>query len=147
MKTIQLIKGAVLAFSILLMSGCALNLVSDYDQESLQSMELLAKKVDLFYAKLAMVSPKERGFKRFNQDYVAIDVDLNALLTRQKIRAVNELTTKQVVIAQNLWSQDMQLHKQRDTISDFIVKRHRQQFNRLFLAMIKGEESKPVSNN
>lgn len=139
------IRASLAAFFIMLLSGCALNLISDYDEQSLQDMERIAKQVDMFYAKLLYTPSEQRHYQNFNQDYITIEVELNALKTRQQIRELNELTFKQVQIAQNLWHQDMQQHKKNDGISDFIIKRHRKQFNRVFLAMIKGEQSKPIS--
>ena len=73
-----------------------------------------------------------------------IDVELQALKTRQELRALNELTLKQVNITISLFKQDREQHKKQDTISNFLLKRHRKQYNRLFLAMIKGEEAKKI---
>jgi len=141
----QNVRASLVALLLMLLSACSLNLISDYDEQSLQDMERIAKQVDMFYAKLLYTSSEQRDYQQFSSDYIHIEVELNALKTRQEIRELNELTLKQVLIAQNLWQQDMQRHKKNDGISDFIAKRHRQQFNRIFLAMIKGEQSKPTS--
>jgi len=147
MKPIYLTKAFILAAMLLLLNACALNQISDYDVRSMNQMQLVAKKVDYFYAQISYQPKEKRTYSQSAKQYLEIEVDLNALKLRQQARPTNELTLKQVEIAQTLWSEDRKSHQKKDTISDFIIKRHRQQFSRVFLAMIKGEESKPTTKS
>jgi hypothetical protein len=137
----------MLAALLLFLNACAINQISNYDQKSMDQMELVAMKVDRFFVGLSYTPKSERKYQKYASNYLDIEVELNALKLRQQVRATNDLTLKQVEIAQMLWSEDRKSHQKKDTISDFIIKRHRQQFNRVFLAMIKGEESKPTTKS
>ncbi|WDE10850.1 hypothetical protein [Thalassomonas haliotis] len=125
-----------------LLSGCALQLLSDFDEKSLGGMERIGQKVNRFYLGLSYQAKDERLYKASHNLYVNIEADLEALKSRQMIRPVNELTLKQVEIALKLWREDRLHHKAADTLSDFLIKRRKSQYQRLFLAMIKGEEAK-----
>lgn len=126
------------------LSGCAMTFISDFDQASLDQMQLVNKKIDRFFIELQYAEVDERKYDGFRQAYVDIDVELNALKTMQAVRPMNDLTVKQVDILLELWQQERQNHKSKDGISDFLIKRHRSQYNRLLLAMIKGEKAKPT---
>lgn len=126
---------------------CTLQLVADYDQSTLQQLELVAKKVDRLYVELSYTPEQQRTYQKVTSQYLDIEVSLEALKTRQQLRALNELTLKQVDITISLFRQDRELHKQRNTVSDFLLKRRRKQYNRLFISMIKGEEAKKIINN
>lgn len=132
-----------LALFFLFCSGCSMQIISEYDQVSMQNMQRIAKLVDEFYARLATQPLQSRPFEASEADYVRIEVELNALKLSQQVRELNDLTIKQVDIVIKLWLQDIEAHKKKDNVSNFIINRHRNQFNRTFLAMIKGEQSKP----
>ena len=145
MNLMHITKAIMLSTILLFLNACAINQISDYDAQSMNQMQLVAKKVDYFYAQVSYLPKANRTYQQSAKQYLEIEVDLNALKLRQQVRSTNELTLKQVEIAQTLWHEDRLSHQKKDTISDFIIKRHRQQFNRVFLAMITGEDSKPKS--
>ncbi|WDE04387.1 hypothetical protein SG34_024085 [Thalassomonas viridans] len=126
----------------LLLSGCALQLVSDFDERSLQDMETIARKVNGFYLGLSYQPKNERSYQTSKGQYLEIEVALEALRNRQVIRPMNELTLKQVDVSLKLWREDRQRHQAADSLSDFLIKRRKSQYQRLFLAMVKGEEAK-----
>jgi hypothetical protein len=125
-----------------LFCGCAIQLVSARDEVTLQQMETLAQEVDHFFIQLSYIPASVRDYKSSKSRYLDIEVKLNALKMRQEIREMNELTLKQVEIAIELWTKDRKRHQVKENFSDFMVKRYRSQYKRLFLAMIKGEEVK-----
>lgn len=125
------------------LQACSLQLISEYDKKSLDQTEKIAEKVDYFFARLSYTPVMDRNYIDFAQSYLDIEVDLNSLNMRQKSRPLNELTTKQVDIVTKLWKESREQHKRKNTMSDFLIARHRRQFNQMFLAIIKGEESKP----
>lgn len=140
----QPLRYAVLLLALLL-SACSMQIISDYDQASLNKMMQVSSRIDGFYLRLMYQPKEERSYKQFNSQYIDIEVELNALRRMQEYRPMNELTLKQVDIAIDLWLQDKKAHQEKDTVSDFIIKRHREQFTQVFDAMITGELSKPVN--
>ena len=126
---------------------CTLQLVADYDQPTLQQLELVANKIDRLLAQLNLMPKQSRSYKAVASQYVDIDVLLQSLKTRQELRALNELALKQVNVTISLFTQDRQLHQQRNTVSDFLLKYRKKQYSRLFISMIEGEESKNIINN
>jgi len=123
-------------------TGCALRYVADYDAVVLEEIICISKKVDMFYGEVLETPADKRWYEDFKGRYIEIEVDFRALLMRNKIRAFNEETTKQINIALELWLDDKAKHKEKDTVADFTAKRRRKQFARVFTAMAKGEKAK-----
>lgn len=130
--------------------GCTVRYVADYDAEVKAEILRIAREVDLFWGRLLDTPSGERQYANFQADYNRIESDLRNLVMRNEIRPLNRLSTEQSQIALDLWIGDKSSHKENDTISDFIARRHRQQFVRVFVAMAKGEmakESTQENNN
>jgi len=123
-------------------SGCSIQLLAERDEVSLQQMEKLAQDVDLLFTQLLYMPPDRRDYQSNAAKYLSVEVKLNALKMRQESRVMNELTIKQLDIAIDLWAQDRKRHEHQNSFTDFMLKRYRSQYKRLFLAMIKGEEAK-----
>ena len=125
-------------------TGCTWRYVADYDATVVEEINRISKKVDVFYGKLLETPADERGYQRFKDTYIDIEADLRLLLRRNEIRPLNTETTQQITTTLNLWLEDKAKHEKNDTVSDFIAKKHREQFCRLFVAMAKGEIAKDV---
>lgn len=125
--------------------ACSASLISDQDPKSLNMMEEVAENVDYMYTKMSYMPANERNYHKFSDYYLDVEVKLNALKIRQEMRVMNELTLKQVDIVVQLWRQDRIKHQTKNTLSDFLLKRHKQQYQRLFTALIKAESAKPQS--
>lgn len=148
MATLRLLKQTMqrtlILLSALYLAGCSMMFISDYDQASVDQMQLVNKKIDRFFIELEFAEPENRKYSAFKASYVDISVELNALKTMQAVRPMNDLTVKQVDILLDLWKLERTTHQDKDSISNFLIKRHRSQYNRLLTAMIKGEKAKPV---
>ncbi|UAA37905.1 hypothetical protein KIH87_14555 [Paraneptunicella aestuarii] len=140
----QPLRYAVLLMA-LLASACSMQIISDFDQVSFNKMMQVSSRIDGFYLRLMYLPKEERTYTQSDSQYIDIEVELNALRRMQQYRPMNELTLKQVDIAIDLWLQDKKAHQEKDTVSDFIIKRHREQFTQVFDAMITGELSKPIN--
>lgn len=127
------------------LSACSSQLISNRDPLSLNMIEQVAKDVDYMYTKMSYMPSNARNYKKFADYYLDIEVKLNALRNRQEARVMNEPTLKQVDIVLQLWRQERIKHKAQDSLSDFLLKRHKQQYQRLFIALIKAESAKPQS--
>ena len=124
--------------------GCTYQYVADYDASVVEDVNLISKKIDIFFGKLLETPVDERGYQRFKDTYIEVEADLRLLLRRNEIRPLNDETTKQINITLNLWLDDKAKHAKDNTVSNFIAKRHREQFCRLFVAMAKGEMAKEM---
>lgn len=129
---------ACLAFT----SGCAVQLVSPYDEKSMTQMELIDQNIDRFYLVLQTQPEAERTYEKSASDYVDIDVNIRSLERRQAIREKNQDTLTQTQTLAALWKQDMAAHKTNNAVSDFIIKRRMDQYRRLMNALIEGELAK-----
>lgn len=128
--------------SILIFKGCTVQYVAAYDENIKDEIIKIAGEVEMFYAELLETEINDRTYDNFIDKYLAIEVNLRTLLLKNKIRPLNEESTKQTEIALELWLDDKEKHKTNNTVSNFIVDSHRSQFQRIFIAMAKGEAIK-----
>ncbi len=142
-KAVHCLRLGLVLCLCLFMSACSMSFISDYDQASMDEMQLINKKIDRFFITMTYADPADRGYEKFKDAYLDIDVELNALRTMQSVRPMNDLTVKQVDILLDLWKQERAAHQKSKGLSNFIIKLHRSQYNRLLMAMIKGESAKP----
>lgn len=127
------------------LSGCAVNYVAAYDEAVKEEIFRVAKQVDLFWGALLDVKAYERDYEKFKEQYNRIEADIRALVMKNEVRALNKESTRQANIALTLWVEDRAIHRAEDSFSDFEARRHREDFNRVFTAMVKGEEAKNTS--
>ncbi len=148
MKHIKKIRLWILILFITLFSinGCAVHYVADYNATIKNEIVQVAKKVDLFWGALLDTKPIDREYDKFKDQYNQLEADIRGLVMQNEIRALNKESTKQAQIALELWIEDRAIHRDKNSFSDFIAKRHRKQLNRVFTAMAKGEEAKNISN-
>lgn len=126
-------------------SGCTVKYVADYDAGVKDEIIKISKEVDLFWGELLDTPVAERKYEKFREKYTTIETDIRGLVMRNEIRPLNKESTKQAKIALELWIEDRDEHKKNDTFSDFVAKRHRQQYQRVFIAMAIGEDAKKTS--
>lgn len=138
---------AFLLFTFINISGCTVRYVADYDASITEEIVQLAKKVDLFWGALLDTKSSEREYAKFKDQYNRIEADMRGLVMKNEIRALNKESTKQANIALELWIEDRTIHKDTNGFTDFEARRHRQQFNRVFTAMAKGEEVKNTKSS
>ena len=126
-------------------SACTVKYVADYDASVMEEIVKVSKAVDMFYAQILETPEGERKYEKFKAGYINIEGDLYGLRLKNEIRPLNKESARQTEIAQELWQQDMTDHKTNDSVGDFIAKRHREQFRRIFVAMARGERAKVVA--
>jgi len=141
------IRSLYLFFIILVMvtSACTVKYVADYDASIMDEIIQISKKVDLFWGELLDTPEAERRYEKFRNKYTAIETDIRGLVMRNEIRPINKESTKQANIALDLWIQDRDEHKKNDKFTNFEARRHRKQYQRVFISMAKGEEAKNTS--
>lgn len=127
---------------VLTISSCTVHYVAEYDAGIKQQIIDTAREIDLFWGELLDTDENERPYAKYAARYNEIEADLRSLVVQNEIRPLNKESTTQAKNALELWVEDRRLHKEQDGFSDFEAKRHRTQFERVFIAMAKGEEAK-----
>jgi len=146
-------KGAFISFlliSILLFSTCKVTFVPEYDAELSSQIDETAKMVDKFYLEMLETTSNQNGgraFEGFIQGYIDIEVELNSLLNKNKIRPLNDNSTRICEITLQLWTKYKEEHKTDNALSDGLIKLNRQTFSDLFYAMQVAEKAKEIVNN
>lgn len=124
------------------LSACSLQQVAYFDEGSLQMTQDLSIRVDMFFAKLIRKPKEERTYEASAEEYIEIDVLLNALLVRNQNRQFNELSVEQIQSLVELWQNEESTHKKRDKFPDVLIKLHRQQFKIAFSSIMRSEQYK-----
>jgi hypothetical protein len=130
--------------------SCKVTFIPSYDSNISEQIENTAKTVDKFY--LAMLettttSNDGRAFSKFAGQYVDIEVELNSLLNKNKIRPLNENSTRICEITRELWIKYKEEHKNDNSLSDGLIKLNRKTFSDLFYAMQVAEKGKEIVSN
>ncbi|HUJ11625.1 MAG TPA: hypothetical protein VL171_16555 [Verrucomicrobiae bacterium] len=126
----------------LLLCGCAIKFVADYDSKTEDAIFDDAKRVDLFYGKLLDTPERDRQYKAFADQYESIEADLNSLVLRNKVRPYNEDSTEIAEKILGFWQKYRGLHKQRDGYSTGNAELDRDRFRRLFAYLARAEGAK-----
>jgi hypothetical protein len=140
----------VLISSVFMFSSCRVTFVPNYDAAIMDQINETAKNVDRFYLGMLETTQPEndgRAFQLFAQQYVDIEVELNALLNKNKIRPLNENSVRICEITLELWIKYKEEHKDDNTLSDGLIKLNRLTFADLFFAMQVAEKAKEIVTN
>lgn len=130
----------------LLFVSCRVQFVPDYSQELSKQIDATAKMVDNFYLTLLEKSKNnERTYDKFIDDYVAIEVELNSLLGKNKVRPLNQNSARICEIALQVWEKYKNEHKTDNKMSDGVAKLNRKYMNDIFFAMQVAEQGKKLA--
>lgn len=125
-------------------------MVAPYDDSIMQQIEATAKDIDRFY--LTMLEGKTqanlgRDYKYFQEDYINIEVELNSILMKNRVKPLNEHSIRICEITLELWRKYKAEHQQDNTLSDGLIKLNRKTFDDLFFAMQSAEKGKQIATN
>lgn len=130
--------------------SCKVQLVAPYDDGIMQQIETTAKEIDRFYLIMLEGTKEaegERQYKFFQKQYIDFEVELNSLLMKNKVKPLNESSTRICEITLELWRKYKAEHEKDNTLSDGIIKLNRTTFNDLFFAMQSAEKGKQIATN
>ena len=88
-----------------------------------------------------------RAYSKFADQYVSIEVELNSLFNKNKIRPLNSNSTRICEITLQLWVKYKEEHKKDNTLSNGIIKLNQKTFSDLFFAMQTAENGENIVNN
>ncbi|NLO51722.1 MAG: hypothetical protein GX103_11275 [Bacteroidales bacterium] len=132
------------------MYGCRVTIVPEYDAALSADIEETSRKVDWFYLMmLETTSPENdgRAYNLFASQYVDIEVMLNSLLNQNKIKPLNQNSTRIAEITLELWQKYKEEHRSDNTLSNGLIKLNRKTFSDLFYAMQVAEKGKELATN
>jgi hypothetical protein len=136
---------SILVFLSLSLSGCGFRYVADYNSALSDEIIRVAKKVDFFYAILQNMPDSLRTFDKSVGQYTEIEVDLNSIVMRNKIRPLNSESTKIAETALSFWCKYKDMHKKENTYKNAKIVLHRKRMGRVFSAMFNAEEAKKMN--
>jgi hypothetical protein len=155
MKHITIQKARPLLFIMALISltafySCRVTLVPPHDAIIMEQIDVTAKAVDKFYLTILETSSNSAGgraFMKFAEGYVDIEVELNSLLNKNRVRPLNENSTRICEITLELWKKYKDEHKEDNSLPDGMILLNRQTFADLFYAMQVAEKAKEMITN
>ncbi len=141
---------SVVILSLLALNSCKVTFIPGYDAKIAEQIENTSKAVDKFYLSMLDTTSAEKGgraFSKFSEQYVNIEVELNSLLNKNRIRPLNENSTRICEITIQLWMKYKAEHKKDNTLSDGLIIVNRKTFSDLFYAMQVAEKGKEMGSN
>jgi hypothetical protein len=133
--------------SILILNSCKVTFIPSYDAKISEHIEKTSKVVDKFYLSMLETTSSSnngRAFSKFSDQYVNIEVELNSLLNKNKLRPLNENSIRICEITIELWKKHKEEHKRDNTLSNGLIKLNRKTFDDLLFAMQKAEKAKEI---
>jgi hypothetical protein len=139
---IRALLGATVLVTALVLSGCAVKLVSNYDETTDKAVTALQKKTEAHLVRLgAEEGAPECTYDRHKQFYEEAKVDISAISVRAAAIPKNEITTQQTILLSQSLDSLEKLHKIKCLSKDQIAPL-RTQFNSSFTAILKLELAK-----
>jgi hypothetical protein len=132
------------------MYGCRVTFVPEYDAALSADIEETSRQVNwLYLMMLETTSPEDdgRAYNLFASQYVDIEVMLNSLLNQNKIKPLNQNSTRIAEITLELWQKYKEEHRNDNTLSNGLIKLNRKTFSDLFYAMQVAEKGKELATN
>jgi len=130
--------------SFLLIQGC--RLIAPYDEKTEEATFVSARAVDKFYGDLLETKDDERDYFKYSEKYVEIEVQLNALVLRNKVRDLNEDSTDIAARILKLWRKYKKRHEDKNTYKTGVAKLDRDRFERMFSYAVRAEGAKKPTN-
>ena len=124
------------------LSGCAIKLVADYDEKTEQDVTALSAQVIGFYDQLLEKKSDERTYDAAAATYGDIETKMRVLLLRQQVRPLNQESEKQVGLMLEEWERVRALHKGKQSYPDVLIRTHRRNFERYFVAILRAEKAR-----
>ena len=149
-KTRRILTILIIIFSISALNSCRVNLLPSYNATISEQIDHTAKEVDKFYLSMLETTTVEnegRAFNKFSEKYVEIEVELNSLLNKNKIRPLNKNSTRICEITLQFWVKYKEEHKAKNTLKDGLILLNRKKFNDLFFAMRVADEGIKLANS
>ena len=127
---------------LLLCNSCKVTLVAPRDSELLGQIETASQAIDGFYLK--MLDATVRNYAQYSDGYIAIEVQLNAIHDKTRLKQHNAET---VAIADNVrstWVKYKNEHKAADKLNDGEIRYNSSTMRDFIYALSVAENAKPA---
>ncbi len=139
-------KFMLILVSVVLLSGCHVTLVSNYDEQTDANVTALQKKFDAYFLKLEGASFPECSFTANKSFYDDVTIELNSAQVRANAIPKNDITIQQLDALSKAIVDLQKAQKMRDDKNSClpaeIVKTDKSLFNSIFTAILKFELAK-----
>ncbi len=126
-----------------MLTGCAsTKIVSEYDKNAELEIKQVGSKVDKFYENLLTVNQSDRSYQQYSEQYQKIQTELRTLFDKNKVRILNEESTKISESILTLWIKYKEKHKLKNNYTNGNVKLDRSRLARLFSTATIAESGK-----
>jgi hypothetical protein len=133
-------------FSVMIMSGCTVTLVSNYDEQTDANVTALQKKLDTYFLKLDGASYPDCSFAANRSFFDEVNIQLNSAQVRAYAIPKNDITIQQLDALSKAIADLGNVQRLRDDkrscLPAEIVSTDRTLFNSIFTAILKFELAK-----
>lgn len=131
-----------LAGCLILLTGCTVKLIADYDSKTDEAVTELQRKFETFFVNLeSQVGTEEADYENHVQFYKDVKVDVSAIRLRASAIPKNEITLKQVSFLEENIKLLEDTHKEGIAHID-VIKVPRDDFNTALSSILKLELAK-----
>lgn len=130
---------------LLLLGSCRLTLLPPYEKELVQQIEIVEKKINKFYLEISEKTADKNGgriFPNYVDRYISIETDLNLIYQKNRIRPLNQNSTRIAQITLEIWRKYKKEHRLKNHISDSEIMLNQTYLDNLFYIMQVAEKSK-----
>jgi hypothetical protein len=132
---------------LLALTSCRVSLVPAYSEDIAKQIENTAKFTDRLYLEINDAAPADRAYKNFAEKYRDIEVEINSLIMKNKMRPKGESL---VTISKNLldiFLRYKDMHKEKDTtISNGVLELNRKFLQDQWTALLAAERGLKIAN-
>ena len=139
---------SALIFTTLLFSACKVLFVPKYDDKIAEQIEYVTKSVDRLYLTMLETSTEangERAYSKFAEQYIAIEIELQSLLNKNKARTKNEETVKICEETISMFEKYKNEHKKENSISDADIKLNLEYLRGILYPLMISEQAKKMA--
>jgi PBP1b-binding outer membrane lipoprotein LpoB len=138
---------AALIMGALFFSSCV-TLVPKYDANIAEQTEQVSKSIDKLYLTMLETTTEAgggRAYSKYAEQYVAIDVELQYLLIKNKARKNNAETVNICEKVISMFDKYKNEHKRENTISDADIKLNLEYLRGILYPLVIAEEAKKMA--
>ena len=132
----------LLLISLILISSCAVKMVADYDQNTINQVIEISKMIDLFYIRLYEADSSGSDYENFHENYIYIEAEINSLIFLQKVRSYNDYSLKNAENLLTNWLEIKEYHKKNGSYNITVAEEDKEILQSQLLELVKKEQIK-----
>lgn len=133
----------LLLVTVLALPGCAVRFIADYDARTEEAIHEMAREIDGFYLRLQDLPEADRAYDPFAEDYQRIEAQARALVRRNRVRELNQDSTRIAELFLELWQDSRAAHRSSGTYGDFDLEEDWTELQNVLSYALQAEGAKP----